>query len=172
MILTKKAQASVDYLSIYVVALLLVAGSIAALTYFYNAGDSQTATSQSCLLGTKFRCTNFQVNEKGNVFLELTNLNTDEITIKQFVCSYPGGFENVEKYDGAIPPAADVPSQGEFSLRCSIDAGNEQSLSKKDRIEIKVAYYIKDQTIPRQETGNVVSAVIDGDVGIPSILED
>ncbi len=81
-----KAQASIEFLFTYGWAVLAIAVSIGALTYF-NLANPDTFVQQRCELSSQIQCVEYAVYDNNTVHLKLrsdfqTSINITEVTVK------------------------------------------------------------------------------------------
>ena len=96
----KKAQASLEFLTMYSLAIIFILGALALLgSSFLNANsliqDSCTSNSQT------FRCESFVASNIGLVTFELKNIGRLPLTINNIVCSF-NDQSNVSYVNGQI----------------------------------------------------------------------
>lgn len=83
----KKGQASLEYLSTYVYAGLVLVVIVGALGYF-NAFDADTYTKESCESGTQLVCKDAYVDTDGNIRIMLGNELPRDIDILDYTITY------------------------------------------------------------------------------------
>ena len=78
-----KAQISVEYITTYSWALVIVAVIVGTLIY-YGAFRNEEQITESCNMGAQIKCENFYINNHGEISIELRNDINDKVNIIDF----------------------------------------------------------------------------------------
>ena len=164
----KKGQAALEFLTTYGWMLLIVVGVIGAMTY-YGFGNAKNAVPSSCYLGQNFDCSAYFVNTKGQIGLEIKNLEKKPIKLNATIVKYPGVTDKYLRVNfDSSSSSVGVGDSFIIFLNASAtenDQFNSFSFSGKDKFEITLVYsYNETDALMKTSSGELIGDIINDDV--------
>ncbi len=164
--LSKRGQASIEYLATYGWAILVVLVTIGALAHFGILNPARYIP-ESCGLDVRYGCSNFLVNSYvGNVIIQVESRSDDDILITGFAVQ--GNDIDCDIDDTMYPMATDNPPYGkglllerkktvDFSLPCS----SLRKTNNKIRADITMTFKTIPFTVEKQIRGDLIASPVE-----------
>jgi hypothetical protein len=132
----KKGQASLEYLTTYGWA-LLVLGIVFAALYLFMEFKPDRLVPETCSFGDSFTCNEFKMNgTSGRINVSVVNVVGTSITLDSMICEYQG-----TNYQEKVPDdAKDIAPGAEFTVACNV-SGSGESLKRKSKVDLTIVYY-------------------------------